>query len=119
MSAYDALNKVAAAQVVTANAVAAAVPMVPCETHNEATAYVNVTAASGTTPTVLPTLESSPDGVVWATHTAGAAMTAAGSQMIKAAGNIGRFVRLNFLAVGGTTPSFTIDAWIDTKRIGA
>lgn len=119
MSAYDALNKVSAAQVVTAAAVASAFPAVPCETHNEATVMIAATAVGGTTPSITPVFEISPDGTNWFLHTSGVAITANGNQTIKASGNIGRFCRLNYSPVTGTTPTGTFDAWINTKRIGS
>lgn len=117
MSAYDGLTRVSTAQVVTANAAQAASP-VPCETHNEAEAYIVASAVGGTTPTVTPVLESSPDGTNWFTLEAGTAITANGNQRIAAAGNLGRFLRVNYGSVGGTTPTFTFNTWIHTKRAG-
>lgn len=106
----------ASAQVVTANAVQNQA-VVPSEGFDEALIGLVVTATGGTTPTVTPTIEVSLDGgATWFTHTAFAAITADGSALQKIT-NIGGLLRLNFLAVGGTTPTFTINARAACKKL--
>jgi hypothetical protein len=72
-------------------------------------AYLNVKAASGTTPSLVTTLQDSPDGVTWFDIPGGAfaAATAVGLQRLVVP-NVGPFVRAVH-TVTGTTPSFTID----------
>ena len=73
-------------------------------------AYLNVSAASGTSPTLTVTLQDSPDGVNWYPVPSGAftAVTAVGlSRLVVPAGTaVGSYLRAA-LTVGGTTPSFT------------
>lgn len=76
--------------------------------------YLMVTAVSGTTPTMTVTYQCSPDGVTFCDNTAGAAITAAGNQLIKVPANIGQFGRLSYV-IGGTTPSFTFSAVVGAK----
>lgn len=64
-----------------------------------------VSAVSGTTPALTVTLEHSPDGQDWSTHSAFAAATAAGTQRKVAAG-LDRYIRCSW-NVTGTTPSAT------------
>jgi len=66
---------------------------------------LEVTAASGTTPTLDVSVETSLDGVDWFTHGAFAQMTATGDQA-KSFGGLSRFARVSW-AITGTTPSFT------------
>ena len=87
---------------------------VPAE-FTEAAIYIDVTAVAGTAPTMTMTYQTSPDGVTFYDHTAGAQLMAAGRQVIRAANTIGRFGRLSFV-VGGTTPSFTFSATSEFKR---
>lgn len=65
---------------------------------------LNVTAASGTTPTLNVTIQTSHDGTTWRTAGTFTQATATGEQ--RAAFNIDRFVRASW-AIAGTTPSFT------------
>lgn len=64
-----------------------------------------VTAASGTTPALTVTLEHSPDGLSWTTHSTFTAMTTAGTQR-KVTSGLDRFIRCSW-AITGTTPSLT------------
>lgn len=85
------------------------------ENFDEATLCVNVTAASGTSPTLAVSYEISPDGgTTWFTHTAGATITAAGNQVIQLTG-LGRASRVT-ATIGGTAPSFTFSAHLICKR---
>lgn len=86
---------------------------------------VNVTAASGTTPTLLLTVEDSLDGTAWRGTTSGstavatsASITATGTYWfhVNAGTNFGDRIRLKW-TIGGTTPSFTFSvtcaSWVD------
>lgn len=97
-----------ASQTITTNTTSSTLP------NSSATptivAYLNVTAASGTSPTLTVTLQDSPDGVNWYNIPSGgfSAVSAVGtSRLALPAGTV---VGPNFRAsvtVGGTTPSFT------------
>ncbi len=67
--------------------------------------HLNITAASGTSPSLTVTVEDSADGVVWVTHTAFAAKTGVGSDALRL-DKLARYV-LARCAISGTTPSFT------------
>lgn len=69
--------------------------------------FVNVTAVSGTSPSMTVKFDLSADGVNWASGAAGttSAITAAGTYYV-ASTNPGVMVRASW-AVTGTTPSFT------------
>lgn len=87
----------------------------PC---NSALLYVNVTAASGTTPTMTVKLQDSLDGTNWfdVTGAATTSITAAGSQLVRVTNTaIGPFVRLVW-TIGGTTPSFTFSTSVSLFR---
>ncbi len=81
----------------------------------EANVLLDVTAVSGTTPSLTVTLETSADGTSWFTHTAFTAKTAAGKDALKLA-NLGSYVRVSY-AISGTTPSFTFSVVLDGKRV--
>lgn len=70
-------------------------------------AFLNVTAASGTSPTLDITIQDSPDGTVWTNHPSGAftQTTATGVKRLEIP-RVGNHVRA-VVTVGGTTPSFT------------
>jgi hypothetical protein len=82
---------------------------------------VNATAVSGTTPSLTPFLQISPDGGTTWFGTAsgpagGTAMTATGQQYIGVGANyLGGVARLAY-TVSGTTPSFTITAYCMARR---
>lgn len=70
-----------------------------------------VSAASGTTPSMTVTIETSRDGTgvglgAWRTVATFSAATAVGSQRVSSTGALDRFVRAN-ATISGTTPSFT------------
>lgn len=70
-------------------------------------AKLDVTAASGTTPNLTVTIESSRDGATgWTTHSTFAAKTGTGSQVIDYKKRPQEFVRAAWV-ITGTTPSFT------------
>lgn len=73
--------------------------------RNQLRLTLDVTAASGTTPTLDVTVQHSPDGSTWATLGTFAQRTAAGSER-KIFSGVDRYVRANH-AIGGTAPSFT------------
>ena len=83
--------------------------------YQELTAYIDVTAVAGTTPSMVVTYQISPDNVAFYDHTAGVAITAAGRQSIRIPANIGVFGRLSY-AITGTAPSFTFSASVEVKR---
>lgn len=65
-----------------------------------------VTAASGTTPTLLVTIEDTLDGINWFTVGTFTSKTAAATEAINISGPYADRVRVKWV-VGGTTPSFT------------
>lgn len=77
---------------------------------NGAVAYLNVTAASGTTPNLAVKIQDSADNTTWfdVPSAAFTAVTAAGSQRLSITGPLGVYVRAAY-TVTGTTPSFTAD----------
>lgn len=86
--------------------------------------YLDVTAVSGTTPTLTPVIQCSPDdGTTWwslatAEMTGQTAnITATGRYRTTSAVPIGVRTRLA-MTIGGTTPSFTLSAWAVFERGG-
>jgi phage gp36-like protein len=75
---------------------------VPCTT---AVLTLLVTAASGTTPSLAVTVETSPDGATWRTLGSFTAATAVGAQKKRFPG-ADRYVRAKWV-LSGTDPSFT------------
>lgn len=76
------------------------------DVHSTARLDLTVTAASGTTPSLTVTVETSKDGSTgWVSAGAFGAVTGAGTSR-KTAGGLDRFVRVSW-AITGTTPSFT------------
>lgn len=86
---------------------------VECKSHRIAF-MVNVTAVSGTTPSMACTVQWSNDGTTWFDGDPVDAMTAITTTGAKAKDFVtrGQFARLAW-AITGTTPSFTftVDAW--------
>ncbi len=83
--------------------------------------HINVTVASGTTPTLDIKLQTSPDkGTTWFDHPdiTFTQMTAVAKQTKSLRGAIGRLGRFDFV-VGGSTPSFTtrIDVQCENPRM--
>jgi hypothetical protein len=66
---------------------------------------LDVTAASGTGPTLTVTIEQSSDGSTWRDHSSFAQATGVTSER-KTFGGVDRWVRAKW-TLGGTTPSFT------------
>lgn len=71
---------------------------------------LNVTAVSGTTPSMTVQIQDSPDGVNWYNVTGGAftAVTAVGVQALNITGPVFDKIRAQW-TITGTTPSFTFD----------
>lgn len=84
-----------------------------CERYTEAQIHVDVTAASGTTPTLDVAIQSSPDDSIWATHTSFTQITTTGTAVQKIT-NIGQYMRLKY-TIGGSSPSFTLTSKITFK----
>lgn len=68
-------------------------------------ALINVSAATGTSPTLTPTLQVSNDGVTWYNAVVGAVMNGVGSQRLQCV-SLAAYARISY-TVGGTTPSLT------------
>lgn len=77
---------------------------------NTFTALLDITARSGTTPTLDVTVQDSVDGVSWATVAAFAQQTAVGQVILRVAADkpFSRRLRVAWV-VGGTTPNFTFN----------
>jgi hypothetical protein len=71
-------------------------------------AQLNVTAASGTTPTLDVVVEDSFDGTTWNTVATFTQKTAVGVQALDVSGQFTDQLRVRW-TIGGTTPSFTFD----------
>jgi hypothetical protein len=84
------------------------------DSHKELLIYIDVTAVSGTSPSMVVTYQSSPDGVTYYDNTAGTAITAVGKQLIKVPNCAGKHGRLSY-AISGTSPSFTFAAAVEAK----
>ena len=74
--------------------------------YEEAIFFLNVTAVSGTTPTLDVSLDYSPDGTNWFPSGIVFTQITADAMQLKTITTFGRFVRINYV-IGGTTPSFT------------
>jgi hypothetical protein len=80
--------------------------------------FLDVTAVSGTNPTMTVTYQASVDGgVTWFDVTSGAAITTAIKQSINVPSKLGAMGRLSYV-IGGTTPSFTFSAIAQVRRSG-
>lgn len=87
--------------------------------------YMNVTAVSGTTPSLTATIQCSPDdGTTWFSLATAemtgqtGAITATGQYRLTSAAPIGARTRL-LLTISGTTPSFTITGYAIYERSGS
>lgn len=75
-------------------------------------AKLDVTAASGTTPSLTVTIEESPNGSTgWVTHSSFTARTGTGSQVIELKKRSQPFMRASW-TISGTTPSFTFSVQV-------
>lgn len=83
---------------------------------DEVALYLNVTAASGTSPTLDVAYQTKADGV-WYTHTSftQATTTTTEKKIITQAGVDSRIL----CTIGGTTPSFTFTVSAEVKRTGS
>lgn len=77
-------------------------------------AQLNVTAASGTTPTLDVLIQDSLDGTNWNTVGTFTQKTAAARQVIDVTTPFADRVRVLY-TIGGTTPSFTFDVIIASE----
>lgn len=73
--------------------------------RTDARLTLDVTAVSGTSPTMTVTVETAGDGVTWSAVGTFTAVTATGTQR-KTFFGLDQYVRVSW-TVGGTTPSFT------------
>lgn len=76
--------------------------------------YIDVTDVAGTSPSMTVTYQSSHNGTDFFDNTSGAAITAAGKQLIKVPSTSGSYGRLSY-AISGTSPSFTFSAVVEAK----
>lgn len=84
--------------------------------YREAVALLDVTAASGTSPTLDIKFQTSPDGTDWYdTGDAFAQQTAVNKPEALSLTNFGKYVRAVW-ATGGTSPSFTFELNLVTKE---
>ena len=75
-------------------------------------AKLDITAVSGTSPTLTVTVEESPNGSTgWTTHSSFTAATAVSNQIIDLKKRSQPFLRASW-TIGGTTPSFTFSVQI-------
>jgi hypothetical protein len=72
---------------------------------DELSVYLDISAASGTEPTIDVVIQDSPDGTNWYDHTTFSQKTAVGKDA-KRISNFGKFMRAKY-TIAGTNPSFT------------
>lgn len=83
---------------------------------DEIVAYLNVTAAAGTSPTLDVTYEVTPDGgTTWYTHSSFTQAIAATSQRLAFTSPVGIEGRILY-TIAGTSPSFTFTLHLECKR---
>lgn len=75
-------------------------------TSNGAIANLHVTAASGTSPTLVVAVQHSADATTWADLIAFTPVSAPGAETKAVTGTVNRYVRA-YWTIGGTSPSFT------------
>lgn len=68
--------------------------------------FIDVTAVTGTTPSLVISVEDSPDGTKWYPVAANAAITAAGQYAFNITSEFADRIRIKW-TITGTTPSFT------------
>lgn len=87
------------------------------EPYDRAILYIDVTAVTGTSPTLVVGLETSPDnGTTWYSLGNGASLTSVTKQRQEYDG-IGLMVRVP-ATIGGTTPAFTATVDIELAKDG-
>lgn len=84
--------------------------------YDDAQVFLDITAVSGTTPTLDVTIQYSPDGTRWFTHTAFAQKTTTDKDSKQISG-LGKSMRIAY-TIGGTGPSFTFQMDIVAKNRG-
>lgn len=86
--------------------------------YNELMLFLNVTAQTGTTPTLDCKLQYSPDGITWVDSGDSFTQitTTTGLFFKKAASIFGVYIRLVF-TLGGTSPNYTVAPKIVAKQI--
>ncbi len=77
---------------------------------------LDITAVSGTGPTLDLVIETSPDKVNWFTHTTFSQKTGTGKDL-RTLSNLGKYLRARW-TIGGTTPSFTFSVTLIGKGLG-
>ena len=84
--------------------------------HDEMVAFLDVSAASGTSPSMVVSFEYSPDNIMWFdSGVAYTAITAVARPAVKQLTNFGRWVRAKWV-ITGTTPSLTFSLSIIAKN---
>lgn len=89
----------------------------PAENYDELRCQVNITAVSGTTPTLNITLEDSLDGGNWNTVITFTQATGITREVKDLTTPFARRLRLKWV-IAGTTPSFTFNIWLIAKGRG-
>lgn len=74
-------------------------------------AKLDVTAASGTTPSLIVTIQDSPDGSAWTTRDTFATKTTTGTEIRALPRGLDTNVRAAW-TIAGTTPSFTFSVQV-------
>lgn len=88
---------------------------IPVSTYNEAVAFLSVTLATGTTPTLDVKVQLSPDGTAWYDEgTSFTQITTASTPAVKKLTGLGAYMRYVW-TIGGTTPSFTFSILTSLK----
>lgn len=81
--------------------------------------FIDVTAVTGTSPSMTITYQASPDGgTTYYDGVASTAITAAGRQIVTVSSKLGALARISY-AISGTTPSFTFSVIAQYRRTGA
>lgn len=102
------MPKIVASLARTANGTAAPTALGAMDAATVLRVQLNVTAASGTTPSLAVTIEDTVDDVNWNPIGTFAVRTAAGREVINVTTPFADRIRLAW-AMTGTTPSFTFD----------
>jgi hypothetical protein len=81
--------------------------------------YLNVTAQSGTSPTLDVDYQTSPDnGATWYTHTSFTQVGAATGTEVLKIDNPGHYYRFFWTIGGSSTPTYTFSIEVEGKRHG-
>lgn len=72
---------------------------------------LDVTAASGTTPTLTVTLQDSPDGTTWTTRDTFGVKTGVSNETRPLPDGLAPYIRASW-AIAGTSPSFTFSVQV-------